>query len=136
MTELHLLLQGPKNRVPRDLPEILSTESNSTVLADLTEGAQDLVTRISSKRYDAAVCFAEVKEDLEPLIQIRAAIPDLPILMLLGAEDGLSYQKALQLGATAVVLTRRTPLKASLIILQALAAGSIAEAIKARSGSS
>ena len=136
MTELHLLLQGPKNRVPRDLPEILSTESNSKVLADLTEGAQDLVARISSKRYDAAVCFAEVKEELEPLILIRAANPELPILMLLGAEDGLIYQKALQLGATAVVLTRRTPLKASLIILQALAAGSIAEAIKARSGSS
>jgi DNA-binding response OmpR family regulator len=103
----HVLLVGGKDRLPADLPSLIEHKSNNAIQAEVARAAQEALTRISKRGFDAVVCWAEREDELALLIRIRKARPKLPILLLTSQESSKFKDLALSMGATRIARNDR-----------------------------
>jgi CheY-like chemotaxis protein len=102
MSGRRVLLVGGKDRLPGELPDLIENKSNHDLRAEVAGAAQETLSRISKKAFDAVICWAEREDELSLLIRIRKARPKLPIL-LLTSQDAPAFQDlAFSMGATRI----------------------------------
>jgi DNA-binding response OmpR family regulator len=106
MSRRVLILQPPDARLGESLPDAFRRHA-PTVSADLIDAAQEAIARLGSSRYDAAVCWAEKPEELELVVRMREAVPQLPIVLVSSENDERFRTLARERGVSAVVPNAR-----------------------------
>jgi DNA-binding response OmpR family regulator len=102
MTPSRVLLLDTRNPVHPELSATLERESEGGITAEVCTAVQEGLDRIAEKGFDTVVCWAEHKNDLIGVIQIRKARSSLPILVLSSQETPGFRALAIQMGATRV----------------------------------
>lgn len=102
MPPSRVLLLDTKSAAAPELPSALERESEGRIAAEVSTVVQEAIDRITRQGYDAVICWAEHKDDLIGVIQIRRARPAVPILVL-SSQESLGFRAlAIQMGATRV----------------------------------
>ena len=133
MSPRQILLVGTSELIPpAELPSILENDSDGNLKAEVTTKIHEAVERISTKGYDAVVCWAEREEELAGIIRIRKARPELPILLLTSQENPGFGDLAYRMGATQVTGKDEDLSNVSKVIRLALTTGELAREMRAQ----
>src|SRR6185369_6481931 len=106
MSRRVLILQPPDARLGESLTDALHRHA-PTLSADLTDAAQETISHLVGSGYDAAVCWAEKPEELEVVVRLRQAVPQMPIVLVSSQNDEAFRTLARERGASAVVPNAR-----------------------------
>lgn len=107
MTRRVLVVQPPDPELEKSLPGAFRANA-SELAVDISETTAGLVERLRDGGFDAVICWAERPEELELVVRIRAASPDLPILLITKDTDEALQKRALQNGVTGFIPQSRT----------------------------
>ena len=110
-----LIVHPPDVRLGESLPDALRLHAPK-LAAHLVVAAQEAIAHLQNNGYDAAVCWAEKPEELELVLRLREARPQIPIVLVSSENDERFRTLAREHGASAVVPNARNlPLLAGLI---------------------
>ena len=127
-----VLLLDTKSAAAPDLPYALERESEGRIAAEVSTVVQEAIDRIARQGYDAVICWAEHKDDLIGVIQIRRARPALPILVL-SSQESLGFRAlAIQMGATRVAKREIDPALVEKTIRLTVLSGELAYEVQGR----
>jgi DNA-binding response OmpR family regulator len=101
-----LVVKPQDPRLGESLPDAFHRHAPG-LAAELTDSATLALDRPDTGAYDAVVCWAERREELELLPRLRAARPQLPILVVSSENDEGFRSLAHEKGATALVPNAR-----------------------------
>ena len=100
MSTYNVLLVGDSKGLPDSFPQQLSKHSPHEIISEVMTGIGDALAKLSAQNYDAALCWVEREDELEGVIRIRKARPDLPILVVTSRSDAAFRALARESGAT------------------------------------
>jgi DNA-binding response OmpR family regulator len=101
-----LIVQPPGPGLGKSLPAAFQTHA-SELAVEFADAASNLAELVRERGFDAVVCWAERAEELDLVVRIRASSPDLPILTVTPDQDDELQAKAMESGATTVLLQGR-----------------------------
>jgi len=82
MSRRKVLLVGLDEYFPRELSAVLERDSDHGLVTEVVTLIREALERISTRGYDAVVCWAEREDELVGIIRLRKASPELPIVVL------------------------------------------------------
>jgi len=130
MSRRKVLLVGLDEYFPRELSAVLERDSDHGLVTEVVTLIREALERISTRGYDAVVCWAEREDELVGIIRLRKASPELPIVVLTSQATPGFQTLARRMGATGVIEKGAGLASISQTLRLALATGELAREVR------
>jgi len=137
MSRRRVLLVGSDEYFPGELSAVLERDSDHGLVTEVVTLIREALERISTRGYDAVVCWAEREDELGGILRLRKAGPELPIVVLTSQGTTPGFQSlSRRMGATGVIGKGAGLASISQTLRLALSTGELAREVRSQTSES